>query len=243
MDPYQVLGVSRTASDDEIKKVYRQLCKQYHPDANVGRPDIEQRQKRFLEIQQAYEEIMHQRQGGGARPGSGYNGAAQQQQQQQSPYGDPFEAFFRQYGGTYGSSGRYAYGNTYQQSSSPEMQAAKNYIDAGHYAEALNALGMVPPRERNARWYFLSAMAQSGLHNQGQAIEYARQAVSMEPSNPMYQDLLSNLQSGGRGYAQYGQQYGRHNMGNMANPCTSLCAIYMCSTCLCGGRMPLFCCI
>ncbi|MBQ7488107.1 MAG: DnaJ domain-containing protein, partial [Clostridia bacterium] len=175
MDPYQVLGVSRSATDDEVKKAYRQLCKRYHPDANVGKPDQAQCEKRFLEVQQAYEEIMHQRQGGGTRAGSGYNGgSAQQQQQQYSGYGDPFEEFFRQYGGAYGGE-RSSYGGGYGQrtNTSPEMQAAFNYIQSGHYAEALNALGMVSPRERNARWYYLSALAQAGMHNQAQAMEYA----------------------------------------------------------------------
>ena len=78
-DPYQVLGVSPTASDDEVKKAYRTLCKRYHPDANVGKPDAAQAEKKFMEVQQAYEEIMHRRQGGGQRAGSGYNGGAQQQ--------------------------------------------------------------------------------------------------------------------------------------------------------------------
>ena len=83
-DPYQVLGVAPTASDDEVKKAYRALCKKYHPDANVGKPDAAQAEKKFMEVQQAYEEIMHRRQGGGARAGSGYNGGSQQQR---SPYG------------------------------------------------------------------------------------------------------------------------------------------------------------
>ena len=137
-DPYQVLGVSPTASDDEVKKAYRTLCKRYHPDANVGKPDAAQAEKKFMEVQQAYEEIMHRRQGGGQRAGSGYNGGAQQQRQPQ--YDDQFASFWGAYGGNpYGNAGYGGYGQT-RQDDSIEMRAAKNYIDTGHYAEALNAL-------------------------------------------------------------------------------------------------------
>ena len=49
-DPYQVLGISRDASDEEIKKAYRSLSRKYHPDANVNNPNKEQAEERFKMI-------------------------------------------------------------------------------------------------------------------------------------------------------------------------------------------------
>jgi molecular chaperone DnaJ len=50
-DPYKALGVDRTASADDIKKAYRKLARQYHPDRN---PDDKGAEERFKEIQEAY---------------------------------------------------------------------------------------------------------------------------------------------------------------------------------------------
>ena len=51
-DPYSVLGVDRKATADEIKKAYRKLARQYHPDRN---PDDPKAEERFKEIQSAYD--------------------------------------------------------------------------------------------------------------------------------------------------------------------------------------------
>jgi len=101
-DFYEVLGVPRTATDAELKKAYRQLARQYHPDTNPDNPEAEER---FKEISVAYEALSdpdkraaYDRYGvDGLRPG-GMGG---------SPFtgglSDLFDAFF---GGGFGSGGR-----------------------------------------------------------------------------------------------------------------------------------------
>ena len=52
LDPYSVLGVSRDASMDEIKKAYRKLSRKYHPDANINNPNKEQAEEMFKQVLQ-----------------------------------------------------------------------------------------------------------------------------------------------------------------------------------------------
>jgi molecular chaperone DnaJ len=62
-DPYLVLGVSRNASDEEIKKAYRALCRKYHPDANINNPNKAEAEEKFKEVGEAYTRIMDERSG------------------------------------------------------------------------------------------------------------------------------------------------------------------------------------
>ena len=74
-NPYEVLGVSPGATDEEIKKAYRKLSRQYHPDANVNSPHPEIAEEKFKEVQQAYTQIMKEKQQGYA---GGYQNSSAQ---------------------------------------------------------------------------------------------------------------------------------------------------------------------
>ncbi len=65
-DPYKVLGVSRDATDDEIKKAYRDLARKYHPDNYVDNPLADLVQEKMKEINEAYDQIQKMRAGGSA---------------------------------------------------------------------------------------------------------------------------------------------------------------------------------
>ena len=64
-DPYEVLGVSRGASDEEIKKAYRAKCKRWHPDLNPNDPTAEEH---FKEVQAAYDDLERDKRKGAYNP-------------------------------------------------------------------------------------------------------------------------------------------------------------------------------
>ena len=135
------------------------------------------------------------------------------------------------YGTGYGYGGGYRSGG--YSSANPHMQAARNYIHAGRFQEAMRVLETI--MERNAEWYYLCGEASLGLGNRVAALNYARQAVSMDPNSLEYRALLSRLEGGARFYQSNGRGQG-FSMPTVlcGNPLVSCCALNLLCNALCS---------
>ena len=198
MNPYEVLGVSRNASIDEIKKAYRELSRKYHPDSYVGNPLSSLAEEKFEQVQEAYDAIMKEKNG-------------------ERNYSSPDN--FNNYGYNNGESG--------------EMAEVYNLLGRRAYSQALSLLDSMP--NRNARWYYYSAIAQVGLGNNLRGMEYAKMAVSMEPNNIEYQNLVNRLSFQGNRYGEVRNVYrgGRSGFDDASDLC---CKLWLAdSLCECMG--------
>lgn len=164
-DPYKVLGVSPDATDSEIKKAYRALVKQYHPDNYADNPLADLAADKMKEINEAYAEIQQLRSGGGSSSGS------------------------------YGSSGSYSSYSSYNASDNGDYARVRQLINNGRIAEAETILNRTSVGDRNAEWHFLMGVVLYRRGWVQDARSEIEDACRMDPYNNEYQAFLQRMNS------------------------------------------------
>ena len=253
-NPYDVLGVSRDASLDEVKKAYRKKARENHPDQN---PNDAAAAERMNKINEAYDRIVNpekyaarDRRAAASNPSAGYGaggaagsggagGSGQNPYGSEGPYGwtGGFGFDFDDLFG-FGGSGGGARGPIHPEASAadgPDIRSVIDAINAGRFQQAIDQLNVVTSDGRNARWYYLSALANDGAGNSLMALEQIRRAVRLDPNNPDYQRAQRRFQQAGQTYQQEGQAQG-FSMG--IDPMTLCCGIWCCGPALCRMCVP-----
>ena len=200
-DPYQILNIPPTATDEEVKRAYRDLARKYHPDNYHDNPLADLAQEKMKEINEAYDQIQKQRKASSAASQSHSYG-----------YGS---------GNSYGNS---AYGGAYGAGSLDQVRMAINRGDISLAERLLSGVS-----DHNAEWNFLMGVVCSRRGWMDEAKRYYETACQMDPGNLEYQRALDYMENGPRqAYTPGGTTFGTDLCGS--NLCLPMCCLWsLCS--------------
>lgn len=173
-DPYKVLGIAPTATDEEIKKAYRELARKYHPDKYAESDLKDLANEKMQEINAAYEEIQKLRKNGGQ---SGNYGTSSGQ------------SYSNTQTGTNGGNETYS--------------RVRVMINNGQIDDAERTLNSIPANQHDAEWFFLMGCVLLRRGRYVDAQQYFNTACGMDPYNMEYRQARDRLvqQTGGYGGA------------------------------------------
>lgn len=199
-DPYKVLGALPSASDEELKKAYRELAKKYHPDNYVGNPLADLAAQKMQEINEAYDKITTMRRSSSSQAGS-YSSAAA--------------------GNT---AANHQQGYRYSQ-----FNDVRHLINSNRIFEAEEILNGIPQSKRDAEWFFLKGNIFYSRGWLDEAYNYIARAVQMEPGNAEYLTAFNKMQSQRQHGSPYGYARTNSSCSSeLCNLCTSIICLSMC---------------
>ncbi len=206
-NPYEVLGINEGASEEEIKKAYREQVKKYHPDQYQDNPLSKLAEDKLREVNEAYEYLTGK--GQSAKTSNGWSGRSN-------------------YPGGKSSTGA---GQSYGDNS---FRQVRMYINSGNIAAAEAMLDSIP--DKTAEWFYLRGLIfmKKGWYNE--AMMNIRQACNMDPSNYEYRDALNRMNSNNNMYRGNANNRGYGAGPSFCDMCMcAWCSDSLCECC--GGDL------
>ena len=234
-NPYKVLGVDKTATDEEIKAAYHRLVKKYHPDKYQDNPLADLAEEKLREVNEAYDILMNKNVTSAGYGGAGYSGTGYGSSSYGSGYGSgSYTGNSSSYGtGTgYGSS---SYSGGYDHGQGGGYSAYSSAQNSAHYSvrEALDRNQLARAEQllysssnRDAEWHFLAGVLSYKRGYFDDALNKINYAMTMDPNNPEYRSIYQQIRGTGALYKTTSNNRGYSN----SSLCTDLIACYCCSS-------------
>jgi tetratricopeptide (TPR) repeat protein len=207
MDPYKVIGVSSSATDDEVKQAYRALVRKYHPDKYANTDLADMANEKMKEINAAYEEIQRMRR---------ESTASDTQSNASSSQGSS-------YYGSYSGNATFA--------------RIRMHINNGELDDAQALLRTVPESDRGAEWHFLIGCVLLRRGHIVDAQNHLDTACRIDPYNSEYRIVRDRLRAQTAAQAGGYRADTSSNSGcacSICDICMTLACIDCCCDCLCS---------
>lgn len=210
MDAYKILGVSPSATDEEIKQAYRALVRKYHPDKYANTDLAEMANEKMKEINAAYEQIQQARRNGGEHA------------QQNASYSNPFEDTSSQHRDSGSTFGR-----------------IRQHINNGALDDAYALLIGMPDSERGSEWHFLMGCVLLRRGQIIDAQSHLDAACRIDPYNAEYRTVRDRLRAQTAAAAGGYHTTTSSPSGcacSTCDICMTLACADLCCDCFCGNR-------
>lgn len=188
-NPYEVLGIKEGASEEEIKRAYREMVKKYHPDQYRDNPLSTLAEERLRDINEAYEYLTKNT---GTQRGYGSNGYSSR-----------------------GYRGGNAEGTNY--GGQDVFRQVRMLITNGDIGAAESLLDSTA--NRSAEWFFLKGMVFMRKGWYDEAVKNIQTALNMDPNNYEYREALNRMNQVNRSYRQQGYPMGGYGYRGGTDPC------------------------
>ncbi|MGI5959475.1 MAG: J domain-containing protein [Massiliimalia sp.] len=214
-NPYEVLGISQNASDEEVKRAYRELAKKYHPDNYPSSPLKEVAEEKMSEINSAFDTIMNERKMNGAAQSGHYSSGTEYQSQTGPSY------------------------------SGSNLRDIRMMIQQNRLVEAEELLDGIPVSQRDGEWYFLKGSIYFSRGWLEDAMNHFSSACRLDPNNPEYRAAMNRIMwqrqgNFGGGFGSNPNPYRTQQpVGGGCSAC-DMCSGLICADCCCecmGGDL------
>lgn len=224
-DPYQILGIDKQATDEQVKEAYLNMQKKYHPDNYADSPLKDFAAEKLQEVTDAFDSIMNERRRAQAQQAAGQARPSVDAAYQQA---DPTQGYQQVYAGAAGSS---------------NFSDIRKMIQNNRLVEAEELLDGIHQNARDAEWYFLKGTIFFSRGWVDEATNFFSTATRMNPNNAEYKAALNRVmfqRQGNFGGSRNGQYRGAPQTSVGGCSVCDMCSGLICADCCCecaGGDL------